>query len=493
MKQSIFLCLLVLTLIPGCQNSFLKTKGRIPTNTDQLTKILTNIQIDSQKGVDTYKECFQKTNASYESFYELNHSESNLNKYSIIQLENLLEASFKSRLNILRHIKTLSKNFNHAKADAHKCLTSVRNLTRALRYFEDYVIENLELSDERIQEKYTTLEGKGSYFLVNPNFTFEGSKDLKSGDVILSRGNAYTSAAIARIGTIDAQFSHVTSVYKDESGKLHTTEAHIEIGSVVMPWSTHVEQGNAREVVFRYKDAKVAHQAAKFIYEKVKKFSAANKHNINYDFSMNYKENSDLFCSEVVSSGIFTVTNSKVDIPRYKTKFSKDLIPFLQTIGIGVTKDNIDTFDTFGPGDLEFDDRFELIAEWRKPTKLRGIRMKDAVLTKMFEWMGEKKYKLRQGIKIPLSTYVAWTARRLPFIKKGLIEKFPLNMKPKLLGTFLVLDEVGDILLSELEKRQDKVKYPLSFREMYAILENFRKSDSKLKRRRSKLHKKFRP
>ena len=485
MKIIVTLSLLLSMLFIACQSN----NQRVPTSHDPLTRILNTIQIESEQGVESYQECIEKTTKHYKAFFNLNHEETLLDNYSTLQLKSLLNSSFKSRLNILKVLKQLSGDSD----DSYKCMSSVRDLTRALRYFEDYVTEKLELTEQSNLKEYITLEGQGPYLLVNPKYTFTGHKDLKSGDVILSRGNAYTSAAIARIGTIDAQFSHVTSVYRDETGTLHTTEAHIEIGSVAMPWQVHVDQGNAREVVFRFKDSKVAHEAAKYVFERVKKFSASHKHNINYDFTMDYKDNSDLFCSEVVSSGFTKVTKSKVDIPRYKTKFNPNLIPFLKNIGIGVTPSNVSKFKTFGPGDLEFDDRFDLVAEWRKPTKLQGIRMKDAVLSKMYEWMASKKYKLRQGVMIPLSARIAWLTRRLPLIKRSLVEKFPLNMKPKLLGTFLILDEVGDILLAELEKRQTQVNYPLSFKEMYSLLEDFREKDSKLKRRKSKLHKKFRP
>lgn len=486
MKSLIVITLSSLVLLLACQSN----NSRLPTNTDSLTTLLNRIQFESEIKVATYEECYRKTNEHYNAFYNLKHDETRLINYSAEQLDNLLVTSFNSRLNILNQLK----NLKGASTDSQKCFNSIRDLTRALRYFEDYIVEQQHSSTNSDMEiEYTTLEGVGSYFLVNPKFTFTGSKDLRSGDIIISRGNAYTSAAIARIGSVDAQFSHVTSVYRDENGELHTTEAHIEIGSVVAPWKVHVEQGNTREVVFRYKDAKVAHEAAKYIYERVRKYSNSNRNNINYDFSMDYKDHKDLFCSEVVSSGFKQVTNSKVDIPRYKTKFNPKLVNFLQNIGMKVDKNSIHDFDTFGPGDLEFDNRFELVAEWRRPNKLRNIRMKDAVLTMMYKWMTTKGYKLRQGIKIPLRARLAWFLRRVPLAKKKLIEKFPLNMKPKLLGTFLILDEVGDVLLNQIEEKQKTVDYPLSFKEIYALLEDFRQKDSKLKRRKSKLHKVFRP
>jgi hypothetical protein len=216
--------------------------------------------------------------------------------------------------------------------------------------------------------------------------------------------------------------------------------------------------------------------------------------NIQYDFGMDYKKDDRLFCSEIISQGFNYASNNSVDIPRLKTKFNPGLIPFLNMMGIKVTKSNVDTFKTFSPGDIEYDHNFKVIAEWRNPNKLEDSRMKDAVLTKMFEWMETKDYGFNPRMKISAESTAYWVVRRLPFLKKLTIEKFPLNMKIKQLKLFLTLDKVGEIILNELIAEQVKHTEKMTPKEMFIFLENFRISDLKKykkKKKTSKFHKWF--
>jgi len=358
----------------------------------------------------------------------------------------------------------------------HKCLSSVKDVFRALRYVEDYLIEIKALNNGDDKKKFVNLKGEEPYFLVNKTFDFKGVKDLKSGDVILTRGNAYSSAAIARIGKNDMQFSHLSLVYEDENGKLWTSEAHIEIGSVIAPIETHIEQGNARTVVFRFNDAEMAHKAAKNMYEIVKK-RMDKKDNIQYDFGMDYSDESKLFCSEIIYWGYRNASEGKLDIPMYKTKFSKDLVSFLTVMGIKISEENYEKFDTFAPGDIQFDPRFEMVAEWRNPTKMKDSRIKDMILTKMFEWMENLDYELKPPFGIKAKSKFSWLLRRTPFVKKMLEEKFPLNMKTKQLQLFLVLEDVGVIFQKYVEDQVKNSKRPLAPVELYRLLDQYREED----------------
>jgi len=270
------------------------------------------------------------------------------------------------------------------------------------------------------QSDYVTLKGEFPYFLVNPKYAneFHSYEDLKSGDVLLSRGNAYTSAAIARIAEGDYQFSHLTFVLRDpESKELFTTEAHIEIGSVTAPFQSHLDEKNTRTVVFRYKNQEIAHNASKAIFNKVKERQLTGK-NIEYDFSMNYKDDSRLYCSEVVSRGFKLALPQEDFVPKFKSKFTAGMIPFLNTIGVPVNKDNVDTLDVFAPGDIQMDPNFELIAEWRNPKKLEESRFKDFILTKLFEKMDKEGYRFDGNLKMDIQTKTYWILRRTPLVKK---------------------------------------------------------------------------
>ncbi len=463
-------------------------QSRVPSSSEQATDLIYVVK-DVERKLRTmdynYKNCTEEGSIFYEQLLNIRSSKTDLADLSNEDLKELVKRTFRIRMEMRNKLSQLKLSHNGAVA----CLSSVRKLTRAFRYLEDFIIEYIYMDPSK---KFETLTGNGQ-FLISNDSSFNDHKDLKSGDIILSRGNAYSSAAIARIAQDDAQFSHLSFVYKDDEGKLWTTEAHIEIGSIVAPFEVHIAQGNSRSVVLRHHDQKLAHAASKAIFEKVKKQSKTGK-NIQYDFGMDYKKDDRLFCSEIISQGFNYASNGTVDVPRLKSKFSKGLIPFLNQMGIEVNNSNINTFDTFAPGDIEFDHSFKIIAEWRNPNKLEDSRMKDAMLTKMFEWMENKNYQFKPRMKISTQSTAFWLIRRLPFLKKLTEEKFPLNMKIKQLKLFLTLDKVGEAILSELVKEQNSRQQKMTPKEMFVFLEQLRVEDLKRykkKKKSSKFHRWF--
>jgi hypothetical protein len=461
MKKLFFL----LPFIFSCSNH---TPQRSISSERPLYQIFQRLEIDlaaSAKQEVTLASCAALSKSYFYEIYELK-AEDNLAGISSEEVTDLINKSYALRQNIRSQLKALVPGQDGTMA----CLEGIRNLTRALRYVEDYLIE-LYAKNDLNPDNYTTLQGAKPYFQTK---SVTNIYDLQSGDIILSRGSAFTSAAIARLGSVDAQFSHLSVVYKDEEGKLWTIEAHIELGSLVNPISLHVAEKNSRSAVFRFQDQKIAHTAAKFIFERVKKQQETGK-TVSYDFTMNYLDNKKLFCSEVAYQGF--MDSSKVDVPLFKTTFNKGLIPFLNNLGVEVDSGNIQNFKTFMPGDLEFDSRFELIAEWRNPAKMKASRMRDALLTKIFEWMEKKDYAFHPSAKINTTSYAAWTLRRIPFIKKSFIEKFSMDMTTKQLQLFMTLDKVGDILEMELQKAQATKEYPMTIKEMFLELDKIRSDD----------------
>ncbi|GAB4417536.1 MAG: hypothetical protein OHK0056_26520 [Bacteriovoracaceae bacterium] len=475
-------------------------KWRIPasyTDSGDIYALIDQLGDDIEKPVASAKECRDGLSEYYQQFFTLTTDKINTSLLKGEYLDRVLKRSFETRLAIKEKLKQLTE----AKTvDEVGCLSAVRDMIRVLRYIEDYMVEFKEIKEEgKAAEEFKSLEGDEPYLIVNPAYksNFKDWRDLKSGDIILSRGNAYSSAAIARIGSVDAQFSHLSLVYKDEKGKLFTIEAHIEIGNITAPIEEHLHGLNAREVVFRFKNEKVAAKAAKYMYEKVKAKQDAGK-NIRYDFGMDYKDNKKLFCSEVIYDGYQFASDNTLNMPLFKTKFNKGLIPFLNKLGIKVNERNVDSFDTFAPGDIEFDPRVDLVAEFRNPSKLQDVRMKDAILTKFFQWMENENYQFDPTTRMGLKAHAAWWMRRTPFIKKKLQEKFPLNMKTEQLKMFMVLDVVAEMFhehLTELHKKRDLPMTPV---EMYRAIEEFKvidaaKYNDRKHRKEAKFHKYFRP
>ena len=118
----------------------------------------------------------------------------------------------------------------------------------------------------------------------------------QSGDIVLMRGQRHNSAAIARIGDTDVQFSHLAIVYKDKlKGKPYLVESLIEKGLVVNDLEKTLAKGSARFVVYRFSEnINVAANAAEILYRKAYEAKQSGKI-IEYDFSMSMDCSSGIY------------------------------------------------------------------------------------------------------------------------------------------------------------------------------------------------------
>jgi hypothetical protein len=425
-------------------------------------------------GVDS-GACQGQFNSLYEKLFSIAGSSAYFDVSDVRAIDEDIQNSFETRIALKEALAKLT--LRNAKDEA--CLASAQNVFKALRYVEDYLVELRMDKASSAPLEYISMKGEFPYFLVNPKYAseFKSYEDLKSGDVILSRGNAYSSAAIARIAETDFQFSHLSFVYKDaQSHEFFTSEAHIEIGAVTAPFIEHINEKNVRSVIFRYKDEDIAHKASKAIFERIKKHQMTGK-NIDYDFAMDYHDDSKLFCSEVISRGFKMALPEDDFIPKYKSKFSPGLLPFLNTIGVPATKENVTKIDVFAPGDIQFDSNFELVAEWRNPKKLEESRLKDFILTKMFERMEHNGYNIDPSLKMDVQGRTYWLLRRTPIVRKFLEKKFLLSMNPAQLELFMALDKIGDAFYKNLELKSLEYDHPMTPKEIYAAIDDFIKKD----------------
>ena len=407
-------------------------------------------------------------------------------------VENLDKAHFSSysreelwdlKMNIRRE---MHEAFDKGDFD-QECSIIARDLFYKIRHKEDYLDDEnfrhdgIEVLDHSFEDS--------KYLRVNPEF--EGRdlyKLLRSGDIILSRGKAYTSAAISNLGEFDTQFSHMSFVYQDENGKFWTIEAHIEIGSFVRELEDHIEDKNARTVVFRYQDSELAHQAAKAAFEKVKT-TFETKGPINYDFGFDKTDSSELFCSEVVSHGFDLVTDKSIDIPLYESEIFKRKPKIVKQLGLKSEK-------SFIPADIEVDPRFTMISEWKNPKIIADILQKDAVVHALFKWSDEEGHVLQQastGTSI-LYRNIVWPMRRVPFLKRFFVDKLPLNMSREMIGYFGVLETIGKILHDEIARAENSILKEesrlMTAQEKAQLLDEFRMQNNK---KAKKLRKSFHP
>ncbi len=202
---------------------------------------------------------------------------------------------------------------------------------------------------------------------------------IHSGDILVSRGGAPTSALIARGNDFPGNFSHIALVHIDSgSGKVSILESHIERGVVISTPEEYLHDTKLRVMVLRLRsdlpalirDPLLPHRSASFMLRR-----ALERH-IAYDFSMDYSDSNRLFCSEVASSAY--------------AAFGVRLwmgISHLSTPGVRswLADFGVDHFETQEPSDLEYDPQLRVVAEWRDPETLRKDHIDNAVTDAMLE------------------------------------------------------------------------------------------------------------
>jgi hypothetical protein len=353
------------------------------------------------------------------------------------------------------------------------CVDAVRRAIVAGRFVEEYVGEwatSPVLPDKK--NRLHPWSGSFPNVVKSPDFP---STELRSGDLLLSRGDAFTSAAIARIGDIEGQFSHLAMVYIDEkTGKKFTVESTIEEGVFVAPIEKYLSYGKVRSEIFRFRgDPKVAHQAAKTMYDRASKATAAGA-NIPYDFHFNLQDDSEIFCAEVAALGYRVASNGRVSLPTHASRMSGENREFIDDIGMsGKT--------TFAPLDLEVEPWFDLVGEWRDLARTEQSHRKDEVLTAMFAWMQEYHYVLDKTAWNKLSSTVLLELGKWPLFSKLLKSKVPVNMRPRTIEASRAIKDAAERLFSDLseldEEQHDRTGLWLTPYEMIQALEQMRIDD----------------
>ncbi|MCP4584164.1 MAG: hypothetical protein GY839_21335 [candidate division Zixibacteria bacterium] len=221
--------------------------------------------------------------------------------------------------------------------------------------------------------------------------------EIHSGDILVSRGGAPTSALIARGNDYPGNFSHVALVYVDEkSGEVSIIESHIECGVAIASIEDYLRDTKLRIMILRMRsdhpaivgDPLLPHKAAG------KSLKRARTEHIPYDFAMDFKDNGKLFCSEVASDAY-----SQMGVTLWmgiSNISSSGVRSWLATFGVKY-------FETQEPSDLEYDPQLRVVAEWHNPETLYKDHLDNAVIDVMLEGAerGEKLDYL--WYKLPLA------------------------------------------------------------------------------------------
>ena len=220
---------------------------------------------------------------------------------------------------------------------------------------------------------------------------------VHSGDILVSRGGAPTSALIARGNDYPGNFSHVALVHVDDvTGQVSIIEAHIEKGVAIASIDDYLRDTKLRILVLRLRadlprlvaDPMLPHKAATLALKR------ARREHIPYDFEMDFHDNTKLFCSEVASDpyrqlGIqLWMGMSHISSPGLRS--------WLAAFGVK-------HFETQEPSDLEYDPQLRVVAEWYDPDKLYKDRLDNAVIDVMLEGAETGRMLEYDWFRLPLA------------------------------------------------------------------------------------------
>jgi len=202
---------------------------------------------------------------------------------------------------------------------------------------------------------------------------------IHSGDILVSRGGAATSALIARGNDYPGNFSHAALAHVDEqTGDISIIEAHIEQGVAIAAVEDYFRDKKLRVMVLRLRsdlpalqaDPMLPHNAAEF------ELARANAERIPYDFAMDSREFEKLFCSEVVLEAY-----AEVGIKLWSSESRVSDAGVKSWLGaFGVRNFNLEE-----PSDLEYDPQLRVVAEWRDFETLYDDHLDNTVVDVMLE------------------------------------------------------------------------------------------------------------
>lgn len=297
-----------------------------------------------------------------------------------------------------------------------------------------------------------------------PSIVVQGVR-VHSGDILLSRGGAPTSALIARGSDFANTFSHAALAHVDaETGVGTVIESLIEAGSVLTSVEEYLESKKHRILVLRLRpdhpelvrDPLLPHRAAEVMLARVR------ERNIPYDFAMEWRDPSAAFCSEII---YHAYAEQEVELWSLKASMSAPgLVRWLADMGVR-------EFTTLVPSDLEYDPQLRAVAEWRNGPALMDYRLDNALTDALLE-------EAERGARLGYSWYALPGARLLKTVSVGqslvgMRPMVPAGMSPATaLRVRALVAEVHPVLKEDLQSRASAFRTARGFEAPYWNLVN---------------------
>ena len=393
---------------------------------------------------------------------------------------------------------TLHQRLEHFDRD---CVYQIQSTFRQLRFIEDYLqelsleVKHLTPKDIKFSEQPVPMKSQTDYYINR--FTEGNELKLEDGDVLVTRGVSFLSGMIARLGSRATQFSHIVFVHKDpETQKLKTIESYVGVGVQFYDLDFALKNENARILWLRSKDKNLAMRASALM-SKLVKTRIQQKNPIKYDYALDFNDSSTMSCAEVSQVAFQLASQGSFQIPYYPNEINgADSL---------VQRLNIAKGATYEPGDMEVDPRFKLMGEFQDLRLTRDSRQKDAVMSAVFNWMDQYQYELHDNMTSKMAGGIIHKARRTfiwPLLRRAMkIDDFSKEIPANMLSTVTLVNELGAILLAELNKQDLEFEQthgiPMSAPKMMEALENFRQQDlekwqNKKSRKKAQFHSLFR-
>ncbi len=440
---------------------------KAPTSFAQDLQIMQSLAAQPVSGAP---ELLKKLTTLYNIFYDVEFE-----KYDSAVIKANADQSINDLFTLRLSLRNSIKSWTQRGLMSDEIVIALRNLFRILRYASDFVGE-LAIDHDILEDDEALLaafSGNNHNTLINP--AFGGQLEFQSGDVVLLRGTYANSAAIARIGDVDSQFSHLAIIHR-EGDQQYLVESLIEEGAIITPLEQAFAKGNSRAILFRHPNTQLAREAAQFIFDHVKAATPPKGKLIRYDFSMKLDNYDTLFCSKLVRMAYDNASDGNVRLPRFLTQFNMKNKDLIKRIGI-------ETDATFAPGDIEVEADFDLVAEWRDYRITPKLRFQDMTMTKIFEWMELYNYRFKSDGMIRMISMFGMFASKLSNTTKDAIKdvipKVPSHMQRKTIATVIMLHKTAGIIIPQLEAKQAERlalgQRPLHPREVFELLEDIRK------------------
>ncbi len=356
----------------------------------------------------------------------------------------------------------------------------LRDVFRILRYVTDMLgevsIKHARIADGEVVARAFT--GTQHNTLINSAFYDSREVPFRSGDVLLVRGRAHNSAAIARIGTGDSQFSHTGIIYIDSDGKHWLVECLIEDGAIVNPLSKALDHGLVRAVLYRHKEPGVALEAARYVHDMVAGSRKFGGRRIHYDFTMQLEERRNFFCSKLVRVAFQNGSNGRYVLPKYPSQIAMKNRDFLDRIGVKATS-------TYSPADIDLEGAFDLVVEWQDYRETSNIRLQDFTMDKLFEWMEADGLRFDETALVRMISYFGRFSSHFSDGAKDMLSslfpRVPKNMPRKTVAAVAMLHKTAEPIYAELQQLElqciRETGRPLHGDEVYAYLEAMRRRE----------------